>query len=212
MRHYSFTDTILSNVLQCIRTASQKPASHVRASPAASLPEPELDLKDTHYSAALMRVNHAGEVCAQALYLGQGLTTRNPTLQQLFKEAAYEEADHLAWCQTRLTELNSHTSYLNPLWFTGSLLIGTCAGLLGNRFSLGFLAETENQVYRHLGSHLEKLPRQDTKSRAIVKTMQAEEVVHANNAMQHGGGELPLPIKEGMRFLAKIMTRLAAIL
>ncbi|MGE3319070.1 MAG: 2-polyprenyl-3-methyl-6-methoxy-1,4-benzoquinone monooxygenase [Candidatus Berkiella sp.] len=212
MRHYSFTDTFLSNILQCIRTATQKPATSMRESPAARLPEPQLDLKDIQYSAALMRVNHTGEVCAQALYLGQGLTTRNPTLQKLFKEAAHEEADHLAWCQTRLTELNSHTSYLNPLWFTGSLLIGTCAGLLGNRFSLGFLAETENQVYRHLGSHLEKLPIQDTKSRAIVQTMQAEEALHANNAMHHGGSELPLPVKEGMRWLAKIMTSIAAIL
>lgn len=211
MRHYSFIDSLLSNVLQCIRTASQKPASSLRESPAAMLPEPPLDLKESQYSASLMRVNHTGEVCAQALYLGQGLTTRNPTLQQLFKEAAFEEADHLAWCQTRLTELNSHTSYLNPLWFTGSLLIGTCAGLLGSRFSLGFLAETENQVYRHLGSHLEKLPAHDSKSRAIVKTMQAEEILHANNAMLHGGSELPLPIKEGMRLMAKVMTTIAAI-
>jgi ubiquinone biosynthesis monooxygenase Coq7 len=212
MRNYSWSDKIVSGLLSCMRTLHPKPPLAKRESPALLLAEPLLNLKEVQLSASLMRVNHTGEVCAQALYLGQSFVTQNPSLKKLFKEAAHEEADHLHWCETRLEELSSHTSYLNPLWFTGSLFIGTCAGLLGKRFSLGFLAETENQVFAHLASHLEKLPKADTKSRKIVKTMQEEEAAHAKTAIEHGGSELPLPIKEGMRFMAKIMTNLAALL
>lgn len=211
MRNYSWSDKLVGGVLQCIRTLHHKPTSASRENPAALLAEPLLNLKEIQLSASLMRVNHTGEVCAQALYLGQGLTTQNKTLKNFFTNAANEEADHLQWCKTRLTELQSHTSYLNPLWFGGSLFIGTFAGLLGNRFSLGFLAETENQVFAHLASHLEKLPPNDHKSRKIVKTMQEEEIMHAKAALQHGGMELPLPVKEGMRLMAKLMTRLSAI-
>ncbi len=212
MRNYSWSDKVVSSLLSCMRTLHPKPAPVKRESPAVLLAEPLLNLKEMQLSASLMRINHTGEVCAQALYLGQSLVTQNPSLKKLFNDAALEEADHLHWCETRLAELSSHTSYLNPLWFTGSLLIGTCAGLLGNRFSLGFLAETENQVFAHLASHLEKLPKTDTKSRKIVKTMQEEEAVHARTAIEQGGSELPLPVKEGMRFMAKIMTNLAAVL
>lgn len=212
MRNYSWSDKVVSSLLSCMRTLHSKPTSAKRESPAALLAEPALNLKEMQLSASLMRVNHTGEVCAQALYLGQGFVTQDPTLKKLFNEAALEEADHLEWCKTRITELQSHTSYLDPFWFTGSLLIGTCAGLFGNRFSLGFLAETENQVFAHLASHLEQLPKADTKSRKIVKTMQDEEAAHAKMAIQQGGSELPLPVKEGMRLLSKVMTKLSAIL
>ncbi|MCS5712530.1 2-polyprenyl-3-methyl-6-methoxy-1,4-benzoquinone monooxygenase [Candidatus Berkiella aquae] len=210
MRQYSLSDTFLNGVLQCIRTIHQTPAKGSRPNPAAILAEPSLSLDELKLSASLMRVNHTGEVCAQALYLGQEFATNNANLKTLFATAASEEVDHLHWCETRLNELGSHTSYLNPLWFTGSLFIGTCAGLFSNRFSLGFLAETENQVFAHLASHLEKLPPHDTKSRAIVEKMQADEAAHAATAMHHGGIELPLPIKTMMRMMAKMMTTIAA--
>ncbi len=208
MRNYSWSDNIVSSLLQCIRTTHQKPASQVRENPSTSLPEPTLTAKEAQLSASLMRINHTGEVCAQALYLGQGLTTRNPVLKKLFAEAATEEADHLQWCETRIHELNSRTSYLNPLWFAGSFMIGATAGLMGNRFSLGFLAETENQVFAHLSSHLERLPLQDDKSRKIVEQMRQEEALHASNAMHHGGSSLPFPIKEAMRLMSKVMTHI----
>ncbi len=210
MRHYSWPDNFIQGVLQCIRTLSQTPVTGSRANPATSLPETVLSPRENKLSASLMRVNHCGEVCAQALYLGQSFATKNPELKALFTAAAKEEADHLQWCETRLKELESHTSYLNPLWFSGSLLIGTCAGLIGKRFSLGFLAETENQVFQHLASHLEKLPHHDHKSRAIITTMQAEEAQHAATAMRHGGSHLPYPIKIVMQGMAKVMTTIAA--
>lgn len=208
MRNYSLFDNIVSSLLQCIRTVQQKPATHARANPSQPFAEPNLDAKEMALSANLMRINHTGEVCAQALYLGQGLTTQNPTLKKLFSDAALEEADHLHWCETRIKELNSHTSYLNPLWFAGSFMIGATAGMMGKRFSLGFLAETENQVFAHLSSHLQKLPPQDIKSRKIVEQMRQEEAEHAATAMRHGGSSLPLPIKETMRFMAKVMTNI----
>lgn len=210
MRHYSWSDKLINGALQCIRTFSQTPVASSRANPAASLPETALSPSEIQLSASLMRVNHCGEVCAQALYLGQSFATKSPQLKELFTAAAKEEADHLQWCETRLNELGSHTSYLNPLWFSGSLLIGTCAGLMSNRFSLGFLAETENQVFQHLASHLEKLPAGDHKSRAIITTMQAEEALHADTAMRHGGSTLPYPVKTVMQVMAKMMTTIAA--
>lgn len=208
MRNYSWSDNIVSSLLQCIRTTHQKPASRARANPSMTLAEPTLTPKEAALSASLMRINHTGEVCAQALYLGQGLTTQNPVLKKLFSDAAIEEADHLQWCEMRIQELNSRTSYLNPLWFAGSFMLGAGAGIMGKRFSLGFLAETENQVFAHLSSHLQKLPPQDCKSRKIVETMRQEEAEHASKAMHHGGSSLPLPIKEAMRLMAKVMTRI----
>ena len=156
-----------------------------------------------------MRVNHTGEVCAAALYLGQSLTARSPHIKKALTTAAEEEKEHLDLCAQRLKELNSHKSYLNPLWFTGSLLIGTCAGIAGDKWSLGFLAETERQVVMHLGEHLQKLPEADLKSHEIVAKMQKDEAKHATTAMILGAAELPLFVKIGMRLMSKIMTTVA---
>lgn len=210
MRHYSWSDNVINIILECIHTIHQTPVTHSRVSPGATLPEPSLSPDEIKLSGSLMRINHTGEVCAQALYLGQGITTNNAQLKAIFAAAASEEVDHLQWCETRLIELGTHKSYLNPLWFTGSLFIGTCAGLISNRFSLGFLAETENQVFAHLASHLEKLPCQDIKSRAIIQKMQSDEAMHAATAIHYGGSELPFPIKTLMRSMAKIMTTISA--
>jgi len=179
------------------------------ASPAAMLDEPTLSAKELKKSQGLMRVNHSGEVCAQALYIGQSLTARSDSIKQTLTQAAQEEVAHLHWCHTRLQELNSRTSFLNPLWFTGSLCIGIGAGLFGDKWSLGFLAETENQVYQHLSSHLEKLPKQDLKSRAIVKQMRDDEAKHALTAYELGGVHFKTPIKIGMKMSAKVMTSLS---
>jgi ubiquinone biosynthesis monooxygenase Coq7 len=165
--------------------------------------------QEKQHSAGLMRVNHCGEICAQALYLGQSITARSPMLKEAFNQAAAEECDHLSWCADRLRELDSHKSYLNPFWFSGSLLIGAFAGIVGDKWSLGFLAQTEQQVYRHLGDHLEKLPVSDLKSRAIVEQMQREEAQHAQTAISHGAKELPLPIQTTMRWVSGVMTTVA---
>jgi ubiquinone biosynthesis monooxygenase Coq7 len=157
----------------------------------------------------MMRVNHAGEVCAQALYQGQALLARKPALKTHLRQAAHEEADHLAWCAERIQALGGKTSYFNPLWYFGSLLIGMAAGLCGDKISLGFLAETEDQVSEHLKGHLDKLPQADLKSRAILTQMQVDEQNHANEALAHGGAALPLGIPSVMRLSAKIMTNLA---
>jgi ubiquinone biosynthesis monooxygenase Coq7 len=157
----------------------------------------------------MMRINHAGEVCAQALYQGQALLARKPALKTYLKHAADEEADHLAWCADRIEALGGKTSYLTPLWYAGSLLIGVAAGLCGDRISLGFLAETEVQVTEHLRKHLEKLPKADLKSRAILTQMQTDEQNHAHEAIVNGGTTLPFGIPSVMRLSAKIMTSLA---
>ncbi len=207
-RHYRWQDSILMNVSKCIRTLLELPANHnSRPCPGDAEPQPTLSSQEKKQSGGMMRVNHTGEVCAQALYLGQSLTARTETLRSAFEEAAIEESDHLSWCEQRLTELESHKSYLNPLWFTGSLLIGTCAGLAGDKWSLGFLAETEQQVFKHLESHLEKLPKMDGRSRAIVAQMQEEEAKHAHTAISYGAAELPFFIKIGMQWMAKVMTQ-----
>ena len=156
-----------------------------------------------------MRVNHSGEICAQALYQGQALTARNPAAKAALEQAALEETEHLSWCETRIHELGSHTSYLNPLWYGGSLAIGALAGALGDKWNLGFLAETEHQVERHLKSHLARLPEVDLKSRAVVEQMQVDEARHAATALEQGGVALPLPIKQGMQLTSKLMTRAA---
>jgi ubiquinone biosynthesis monooxygenase Coq7 len=156
-----------------------------------------------------MRVNHAGEVSAQALYQGQGLTARDPAVREAMAEAADEEVDHLAWCEERLDELRSHTSYLNPFWYLGSFSIGACAGLCGDRWSLGFVAETERQVVRHLESHLQQLPAADERSRRILAQMQEDEARHATTALEAGGAELPRPIRSLMQLCSRVMTTTA---
>jgi ubiquinone biosynthesis monooxygenase Coq7 len=172
-------------------------------------PYAELDRVEQQQSAALMRVNHVGEVCAQALYTAQALTTPSSALRAQFSRAAAEETDHLAWTAQRLRELNARPSLLNPLWYAGAFGIGLLAGRLGNAVSLGFVVETERQVEAHLASHLQRLPAGDSASRAIVAQMAADEAQHAIVAQQAGAAELPAPVKEAMRLAAKVMTTTA---
>lgn len=185
------------------------PAPTVRPRPGAELPEASLTEAERRHAAGLMRVNHAGEICAQALYQGQALTARNPKAKMALTQAAQEETEHLNWCETRLAELGSHTSHLNPFWYTGSLAIGMLAGALGDKWNLGFLAETERQVEAHLQSHLERLPPGDARSRAIVEQMKIDEAKHATTALAHGGAPLPLPVRLAMRLTSKVMTATA---
>ncbi|OYT98796.1 MAG: demethoxyubiquinone hydroxylase family protein [Burkholderiales bacterium PBB1] len=169
----------------------------------------ELSAAEKALSGALMRVNHVGEVCAQALYQGQALAATDRVMQQRFLDAAREETDHLAWTQQRLDELGAHASLLNPLWYAGSFAIGWLAGRAGDAISLGFVVETERQVEQHLDEHLGRLPAGDQRSRAIVHQMKADEARHANDALQAGATPLPAPIRWGMRAVAKVMTTTA---
>ncbi|HJV81118.1 2-polyprenyl-3-methyl-6-methoxy-1,4-benzoquinone monooxygenase [Noviherbaspirillum sp.] len=180
-----------------------------RPNPAAKVVESTMDDKERRHSAGLMRVNHVGEVCAQALYESQGRAAGNATLRQQFAQAGREEEDHLAWTSQRLQELGSHTSLLNPLWYAGAYAIGTVAARMGDANSLGFVVETERQVEAHLASHLNRLPQQDEKSRAIVEQMRVDEIAHGASAQSLGAAELPLPIRGVMRAMAKVMTATA---
>jgi ubiquinone biosynthesis monooxygenase Coq7 len=181
-----------------------------RPSPAAQVAEGELDDGARAHSAALMRVNHVGEVCAQALYQGQALTARDAGTRTSLGRAAREEADHLAWSAERIRELGGRTSLLTPLWYAGSLALGFGAGLLGDRWSLAFLAETERQVEQHLGGHLERLAPADARTRAVVETMRSDEARHRETAISLGAAELPEPAKLVMRAMAKVMTTVAS--
>lgn len=183
--------------------------SAARAAPAPKEnPEP-LNADESRLSASLMRVNHVGEVCAQALYNAQLVATRNPSLRESFRQAAREETDHLAWTQQRLRELNARPSLLNPLWYAGAFGIGLIAGRIGDGTSLGFVVETEAQVEQHLASHLDRLPQSDTASRAIVEQMKVDEAQHGAQAQQAGAVELPAPVRWAMRAAAKVMTTTA---
>ena len=177
-----------------------------RAHPDETLPEAEMTEAERQHALGLMRVNHCGEVCAQALYQGQSLTARNAEAREALKHAAFEEVEHLAWTERRIQELGGRPSVFNPLWYTGSLAIGVAAGLLGDKWNLGFLEETEYQVEAHLNSHLQELPPQDEKSRAIVKQMRDDEVKHAEMAHQYGAAKLPLPVRHLMQLTSKLMT------
>lgn len=181
-------------------------AHSIRPYPDADVAEAAMTDAEKSQAAALMRVNHSGEICAQALYQGQALTARDPLVQQKLQHAAQEETEHLAWTAHRVHELGGHLSLLNPLWYTGSLAIGAAAGLLGDKWNLGFLSETEQQVGAHLQSHLEKLPEQDEKSRAIVNQMYVDEIGHADMAVELGGAELPKPVQLLMKLNGKVMT------
>ena len=181
-----------------------------RPTPGSSTtPNQSLDAAERKHAAGLMRVNHVGEVCAQALYQSQKLVARNPQIQEMLNHSAQEEMDHLAWCETRLQELGSHTSYLNPLWYAGSFAIGLTAGFAGDKWSLGFVVETEKQVENHLESHLEKLPLEDHRSRAIVEQMRIDEIEHGRAALDAGGVALPDPIQKLMKIVSKVMTTTA---
>ncbi len=185
------------------------PARSARANPAADLLEAGLSETEKREAEALMRVNHVGEVCAQALYQGQALTAKNPEARAALEEAAREETDHLAWCESRISELGGRKSLLNPLWYAGSFALGATAGILGDKWNLGFLAETERQVEAHLDEHLRQLPEQDAKSRAIVEQMKQDEIRHAETAIHYGAAELPAPVKLSMRGMSMVMKRIA---
>lgn len=199
----------MMHVDKAMRTVFGSPETTERANPAAGHTEPELSAEEQRRVAGLMRVNHAGEVSAQALYQGQALTAKLPEVRGKMDRAALEENDHLAWCEQRLTELDSHTSLLNPLWYAGSFAIGALAGLAGDKWSLGFVVETEKQVVKHLDEHLERLPEQDHKSRAILEQMREDEAHHATTALKAGGAELPEPVKQLMSLTSRVMTRTA---
>ena len=185
------------------------PASTLRAVPGEGLPEPAMDAARRGHAAALMRVNHTGEICAQALYQGQALTARTFEAQAALEQAAQEETEHLAWTERRIAALGGRKSLLNPLWYAGSFALGATAGLLGDRWSLGFLAETERQVVEHLDRHLRKLPAEDEKSLAIVSEMRIDEARHATTALEHGAAQLPAPVRGLMRLASGAMTRAA---
>ncbi|MFM2408046.1 MAG: hypothetical protein RL358_788 [Pseudomonadota bacterium] len=184
-------------------------AHSARAYPDADVAEAALDAAEKQHAQGLMRVNHTGEICAQALYQGQALTARSVEVQQKLQHAAAEETEHLAWTAQRVHELGGHLSVLNPLWYSGSLAMGAVAGLLGDKWNLGFLAETERQVGAHLQSHLQNLPVQDAKSRAIVTQMATDEAAHAAMAVELGGAPLPAPVQWAMQLNGKLMTKTA---
>lgn len=196
-------DRGLRSLTGVTRTARPYPGANLELDDAA------LTQEERQHAGALMRVNHVGEVCAQALYQAQKLATRSEKLKQAFTVADEEEEDHLAWTAARIEALGGRPSLLNPLWYTGSLAIGFIAGRMGDRVSLGFMAETERQVEHHLDSHLESLPAGDTASRAVVEQMRTDEMKHARSAMEAGGAELPFPLTAAMRAMSKVMTRTA---
>jgi len=183
-----------------------------RPSPANDTPESELDTRARAHAAALMRVNHVGEICAQALYQGQALTARNSRIRAVLEQAAREEEDHLAWSADRVRELGGRPSLLNPLWYAGSFAIGALAGALGDRWNLGFLSETEGQVEKHLSGHLDDLPQGDDRTRALITAMRADEAKHGATARGMGAAELPMPVKGAMRLASRVMTTVAYLI
>ncbi len=201
-------DTLILHLDNALRTVAGVHRAG-RASPAAGMAEAPLDADARAEAAALMRVNHVGEVCAQALYQGQALTAREPHNRQALAQAAQEEQDHLVWSAERIGELGGRTSLLNPLWYGGALGLGAAAGMFGDRWSLAFLAETEHQVEEHLSGHLERLPAEDRRTRAVVEAMRDDEARHRDSAIALGAAELPEPMKLGMRMMAKVMTAVA---
>lgn len=208
LRDLTPMDRLISGLDQALRTATGVHSS-ARCYPAHGLAESLSSAADRQHVAKLMRVNHSGEVAAQALYAGQALTARGAATQTSMIEAAQEETDHLAWCSTRIDELGGRKSVLNPLWYAGSFAIGALAGIAGDKTSLGFVAETEKQVVRHLDSHLRQLPEGDARTRAILEQMSTDEAHHGHQAIDAGGAELPSPIRALMNFTSKIMTRAA---
>ncbi|WP_312954559.1 2-polyprenyl-3-methyl-6-methoxy-1,4-benzoquinone monooxygenase [Pseudomonas songnenensis] len=206
-RHYSPADRLLMQADAALRTLLPFSGQPARPSPAVLKNETELSESETRHVAGLMRINHTGEVCAQALYQGQALTARLPQVRQAMEQAADEEIDHLAWCEQRIRQLGSHTSVLNPLFYGLSFGIGASAGLISDRISLGFVAATEDQVCKHLDDHLGQLPTEDEKSRAILEQMREDEAQHSTAAIAAGGLRFPAPIKFGMSLVSKVMTK-----
>lgn len=207
-RHFSVFDNVFNHLDLARKTLFVQPKEHQRRYPASKNTR-DLSAEEKKHSAGLMRVNHAGEVCAQALYQGQAITARSKQIREKMQHAADEELDHLAWCNQRLAELGSHASYLNVLWYLGALSLGIAAGCIGDKWNLGFLAETEEQVVRHLESHLGQLSENDNESREIVAQMCEDEARHRDMALEAGAVDLPRVIKKLMTISSKIMTKTA---
>lgn len=207
MRHLSLIDRFISEADRALRSISPHTKPALRSSPAESLSENELSDSQRRHSAGLMRVNHSGEVCAQALYQGQALTAKLSAVKKDMQHAADEEIDHLAWCEDRLKALDSHTSLLNPAWYGLSFGIGAIAGLISDKVSLGFVAATEERVCAHLEEHLQSLPLEDKRSRAVVEQMLEDEAKHQHMALEAGGYDFPAPVKTAMTLVSKTMTQ-----
>ncbi|MCB1760309.1 MAG: 2-polyprenyl-3-methyl-6-methoxy-1,4-benzoquinone monooxygenase [Gammaproteobacteria bacterium] len=205
-RAYTTADRLLLGIDQALRTLFGQPQATERVNPAKGVPEADLSAEQRTEVARLIRIDHSGEVCAQALYQGQALTARLPQVRASMQRSAKEESDHLDWCHSRLVELQDRRSLLNPLWYAGSFAIGASAGLAGDKWSLGFIAETEKQVCAHIDDHLRRIPAQDRKSRAILEQMKEDEQHHADLATAGGGAPLPAPFKVAMQLTARLMT------
>jgi len=208
-RNYTKLDRIIATMDEALRISTGEAPSPQRENPAGDIPPADLDNEERSHVAGLMRINHTGEVCAQALYAGQAATARHDETREAMQQAADEEIDHLAWCEDRLKELDSRPSILNPFWYAGSFAIGAVAGIVGDAWSLGFVKETENQVEVHLEDHLERLPEGDERSQAILDQMKTDEARHAEMAEEAGAHDLPRPIQSAMAFTAGIMKTLA---
>ncbi len=209
MRDYTPIDKVVMLLDQSLRTVHGAHQGTARPNPADRCEEAELTDAERRHVIGLMRVNHAGEIAAQALYNGQAVTARDAEVRRRMEASAIEESDHLAWCRGRVSELGGHTSYLGPLWYWGSFAIGVAAGAAGDKWSLGFVKETEDQVGAHLEGHLQSLPARDEKSRAIVRQMAEDEARHGDEAVDLGGVPLPAPVKGLMKLASKVMTTMA---
>lgn len=210
LRHYNLLDRLLVETDKALRTIYARPMGSGRQNPADTVTEfSELSDSERKQSARLMRINHAGEVSAQGLYQGQSLTAHDPTIAEQMKESAIEENDHLVWCDQRLEELGSHKSVLSPFWYLGSFTIGAFAGLIGDRWSLGFVKETEHKVVDHLEDHLQRISDSDRESRAILEQMKIDELHHAHVANSAGAADLPGPVRGLMTLVSKVMTKTA---
>ncbi|MCB1847828.1 MAG: 2-polyprenyl-3-methyl-6-methoxy-1,4-benzoquinone monooxygenase [Halieaceae bacterium] len=205
-RRLSLLDRLISEADTVLRTVTSRGHSAARPSPAEGHSDTELSDSERRHVAGLMRVNHTGEVCAQALYQGQALTAKLPTVREEMQQAAEEEVDHLVWCEQRLRELDSQPSILNPAWYGLSFALGAVAGAIGDRVSLGFVAATEERVCRHLQDHLKSLPEDDRKSRLILQQMLEDEQRHGDNALAAGGTDFPRPVKDAMTAVSRVMT------
>ncbi|MDJ0750138.1 MAG: 2-polyprenyl-3-methyl-6-methoxy-1,4-benzoquinone monooxygenase [Woeseiaceae bacterium] len=202
-------DRLLASANNALRTVAAPAGRSARTSPAQHVEDADLSDAQKRHAAGLMRVNHAGEVAAQALYQGHAAVARDKDIEEQMQHAADEEFDHLAWCEERINELGEDVSRLSPVWYAGAFAIGAASGILGDKWSLGFIAETERQVCEHLDSHLAGLPPEDTRSRAIVEQMRDEELEHGQNAIEAGAAELPQPVRRLMQMTAKVMTKTA---
>ena len=206
-RRLSLLDTLVSEVDTVVKTITSRGHHAARPSPSDGHQDTALSESERRHVAGLMRVNHTGEVCAQALYQGQALTAKLPTVRKGMQKAAQEEVDHLVWCEDRLRELGSHTSYLNPVWYGLSFALGAVAGAISDKVSLGFVAATEERVCSHLRDHLKQLPDDDRKSQLILQKMLEDEQRHGDQALQAGGAAFPRPVKDAMTSVSKLMTR-----